>query len=149
MRGDQTEPDAMFASYETFRSGRLRQISGRRPEGVIEVEGTPDMVLEVISRSSVRKDTVDLLDQYWQAGIREYWLIDPRREPIPFDILRHTARGYVATRRQNGWLKSVVFGKSFQLLRSNQFVEKSELRDFSAHGLDGHAGNFSRRGLTV
>src|SRR5256885_8764701 len=50
-------------------------------EGYLELEGTPDMVLEVVSESSVQKDTKRLRQLYWQAGIREYWLVDARREP--------------------------------------------------------------------
>ena len=52
---------------------------------------------------------------YWEAGIREYWLVDARKQPLRFDILRHTPKGYVATRKQAGWAKSAVFGKSFRL----------------------------------
>jgi Uma2 family endonuclease len=75
------------------------------------------MVLEVVSRSSVQKDTRNLREDYWQAGVREYWLIDARTDPLPFDILRHTPKGYRATAKKDGWLRSVVFGKSFRLLR--------------------------------
>ncbi len=78
------------------------------------MEGTPDMVLEVVCARSVHKDTVVLRQAYWQAGIREYWLVDARQEPIRFDIFRHTAKGYSTTRKRDGWLKSAVFGKSFQ-----------------------------------
>lgn len=73
------------------------------------------MVLEDVSDSSVQKDTVILRKAYWQASIREYWLVDARQEPIHFDIFRRAAKGYAATRKKDGWLKSAVFGKSFQL----------------------------------
>jgi Uma2 family endonuclease len=107
------KPDALFASTEALQD-RVRLIEGRRG-GHVELEGTPDMVLEVVSDSSVGKDTEVLRRAYWQAGIREYWLVDARAEPLKFDILRHTTRGYSATPRKDGWLKSAVFGKSFQL----------------------------------
>jgi Uma2 family endonuclease len=74
------------------------------------------MALEIVSRSSVYKDIVFVRQAYWEAGIREYWLVDVRKEPIQFDILRHGARGYVATRKQDGWIKSSVFGHSFRLV---------------------------------
>lgn len=73
------------------------------------------MVLEVISESSVQKDEVILKEAYWEAGIAEYWLVDARKQALRFDIFRHTSKGYVATRKQAGWLKSGVFGKSFRL----------------------------------
>jgi Uma2 family endonuclease len=107
-----TEPDAMFVSWETLRSGEVVLDEG--PD-TLEVLGTPDMVLEVISPTSVKKDTVVLRDLYDQASIPEYWLVDARKNPVEFDILRHTARGYIATRKQSGWLKSRVFDKSFRL----------------------------------
>lgn len=40
-----------------------------------------------------------------------------RCERIEFQILRHIARGYVATRPSGGWRKSAVFGKAFRLTR--------------------------------
>ncbi len=106
-------PDAIFVSQATLQSDRLELIEGRET-GYVELEGTPDMVLEVVSRGSVRKDTVVLHEAYWQAGIREYWLVDARHESIQFNIFRHTAEGYSSTRKRDGWLKSAVFGKSFQ-----------------------------------
>src|SRR5262249_37330292 len=84
----------------------------------LEVEGAPDMVLEVVSATSVRKDTVELRTLYWAAGIPEYWLVNPLGETLEFDILRRTARGDVPVRKQAGWVKSGVFGKSFRLTRS-------------------------------
>jgi Uma2 family endonuclease len=107
-------PDATFASTETLLAKRLRPKAGKKG-GVVELEGSPDMVLEVVSRSSVHKDTVVLKQAYWEAGVREYWLVDARKEPLTFDIFRRTAKGYTAARRQDGWLKSAVFGKSFRL----------------------------------
>jgi Uma2 family endonuclease len=76
-------------------------------------------VFEVISSSSVRKDTIELRDLYWQAGIPEYWLIDARHEPVKFDILRHGANRYLPTKKIGGWLKSSVFGRSFRLTKEN------------------------------
>jgi Uma2 family endonuclease len=108
------KPDATFVSSASIRAKQVQLIEGW-DGGFVEMEGPPDMVLEVVSASSVDKDTVVLRQAYWQAGIREYWLVDARQEPARFDILRHTARGYAATRKRNGWLKSAVFGKSFQL----------------------------------
>lgn len=107
-------PDALFVSQTTLESDRIHLVEGWE-SGHVELEGTPDMVLEVVSTSSVDKDTVVLRQAYWQAGIGEYWLVDARQEPARFDILRRTQRGYAATRKRNGWLKSAVLGKFFRL----------------------------------
>ncbi|MCC6419213.1 MAG: Uma2 family endonuclease [Gemmataceae bacterium] len=109
--------DGTFVSFEGLRE-RVRLIEGAK-EGHLELEGAPDMVLEVVSASSVQKDTVELRERYWKAGIAEYWLVDARGKRLAFDILRHTAKGYVATRRQGGWLRSAVFGRSFRLTRQD------------------------------
>ena len=110
-----TEPDGTFVGYGTLRDNKVRLVEGST-EGYVELEGTPDMVLEVVSTSSVRKDTETLRNLYWQAGIPEYWLADARGAEPVFTILRHTARGYTTTRQQaGGWLRSAVFGRSFRL----------------------------------
>jgi len=85
----------------------------------VELEGAPDMVLEVVSQSCVQKDTVVLRDLYWRAGIREYWLVDVRVEKLRFDILSRGGRGYLTVRKSSGWAKSAVFGSSFRLTQKS------------------------------
>ncbi|HTU91613.1 MAG TPA: Uma2 family endonuclease [Gemmataceae bacterium] len=107
--------DALFASNDAL-ADRVRILEGKKG-GYVELEGSPDMVLEVVSTSSVRKDTERLRRDYWEAGITEYWLVDARKESLIFDILRHTPKGYRTTPKKDGWVKSVVFGKSFRLIQ--------------------------------
>ncbi|MCI0461788.1 MAG: Uma2 family endonuclease [Gemmataceae bacterium] len=107
-----TEPDGMFFGRKALSDGRVRFEEG---EDATEVLGSPDMVLEVVSRSSARKDTVILRGLYWEAEIPEYWLVDSRANPPTFAILRRTKKGYAAVRAQDGWLKSAVFARSFRL----------------------------------
>lgn len=108
------QPDGLFVSTEARREGRVRVVEGRS-EGHVELEGSPEMVLEVVSRSSVDKDTVILRDAYAKAGIREYWLVDARAEPLRFDILRPGRSGYVVVRKKGGWARSEVFAADFRL----------------------------------
>ena len=123
-----TVPDGVFVSYDALRTGRVRRVEGAT-EGYVELDGTPDMVLEVVSESSVHKDTVELRRKYWRAGIPEYWLGDVRGESLQFDLLRRGARGYVRTRPQkDGWLKSQVFGRSFRLTRATDPVGDPQFR---------------------
>jgi Uma2 family endonuclease len=110
-------PDAIFISHRSREEGRVTFVQGREG-GHVEIQGTPDMVLEVVSRSSVTKDTELLLEAYWTAGIPEYWLIDARKSPPRFDIYRHTTDGYVAARRREGWTKSGVFGRQFRFVET-------------------------------
>ena len=126
------QPEGMFVSYETLGQGRVKDIEGRA-EGYVELEGSPDMVLEVVSRSSVGKDTEVLREAYFQAGIREYWLVDARQPPLKFDILRPGTTGFVAVRKRGGWTRSEVFATSFRL------TERRDRSDRPAFTLEARA----------
>ena len=112
--GISTEPDGLYFHWSAVESGRLKLLDGA-DDGCVELEGTPEMVLEVVSRTSVRKDTVILRDLYWQAGIPEYWLIDAGGAIPKFQILRHTAEGYQAPEPTGAGVFSGVFNRTFQL----------------------------------
>ena len=109
-------PDGTFVSHEAIESGRVKLFEGAQ-EGYTEILGTPDMVLEVVSASSVTKDTVSLREAYFEAGISEYWLVDARGDRLEFQILKRGEMEYADTRKVGGWIKSAVFGKSFKLTR--------------------------------
>lgn len=106
-------PDGTFVSYDSLSAGRVTLTE----EGYVELVGTADMVLEVVSPSSTTKDAVTLRQAYWEAGIPEYWLVDARGDRLDFRIFKHGPKGYTETRKQGGWVKSSVFGKSFRLVR--------------------------------
>ena len=56
------------------------------------IEGrVPDLVLEVMSRTSVHRDTVEKYDLYRRLRVREYWMYDPTVE----GFLTPRLRGYV------------------------------------------------------
>jgi Uma2 family endonuclease len=107
-------PDGVFLLNESVQAMRVQLVRGASG-GHVRLLGGPDIVREVLSDSSVQKDTVRLRELYWKAGVREYWLADARRDPPRFTILRTGARGFVAVRKQGGWLRSDVLGKSFRL----------------------------------
>ena len=44
--------------------------------------GAPDFVAEILSKTTRRKDMVVKLAKYAQAGVREYWLIDPDKQNV-------------------------------------------------------------------
>jgi Uma2 family endonuclease len=121
--GLSTEPDVMFATWGTLEEGRLRLLprSDGDPDG-IELVGAPDLVVEVVSPSSVRKDMVALRAAYARAGITEYWLIDARPEAaLRFEILGlgqgEHAGAYVASSAPDLPQPSRVLGRAFSLSR--------------------------------
>lgn len=46
------------------------------------LDGSPDLVVEVLSPSTRKKDMTIKLDKYANAGVREYWVIDPKKETV-------------------------------------------------------------------
>jgi len=51
------------------------------------VKGVPDMVVEILSPSTAGYDRTIKFDKYLQAGIKEYWIIDPVNESLAANIL--------------------------------------------------------------
>ncbi|HHY73305.1 MAG TPA: Uma2 family endonuclease [Bacillus bacterium] len=41
------------------------------------VEGAPDLVVEILSPSTLKRDKIDKLKVYSYYGIPEYWIVDP------------------------------------------------------------------------
>jgi Uma2 family endonuclease len=112
------QPDGTFVSTESLQQGRVRVIEDRT-DGHVELEGCPDVILEVVSRSSVEKDTEVLRQAYATAGVREYWLVDARGETVKFDVLRLNRGRYTAVRKQAGWVRSETFERWFRLDRQD------------------------------
>jgi hypothetical protein len=90
--------NALFSSFRSFYrkqpsadwtgdapQDRVRLLEGKKG-GYVEMEGSPDMVLETVSDSSVHKRHAATAPGLWTAGIREDWLVDARlkRIVLPF-----------------------------------------------------------------
>ena len=52
------------------------------------IHGVPDMVAEVFSRSTMKRDIGIKKDIYERNGVKEYWMIDPWRESVSVYLLR-------------------------------------------------------------
>ncbi len=118
-----TEPDATFVSYESSEKGRVHLRPARDFRGeFVEVQGTPDWVLEIVSPSSLQADTVEMRDLYYRAGIPEYWIVNALDERPVVQILTRSRKGYVAVRPRDGWYKSRVFPARFRLVRQRNRV---------------------------
>jgi Uma2 family endonuclease len=50
--------------------------AGAEPGRYIDVEGPPDLIVEIVSDTSVAKDTRRLPEAYFRAGVAEFWLAD-------------------------------------------------------------------------
>jgi Uma2 family endonuclease len=121
-----TEPDGMVISNKSLNAGRVKFVGGRDGDNT-EVVGSPDILIDVVSKSSEVKDTEWAMSAYFDSGNLEYWVIDAREEDdIKFDIFKRGKNGFTATRKQAGWLKSAVPGKSFKLVQTEDDTGKPE-----------------------
>ena len=81
---DVFQPDILFIS-----NNRLHIIGDRN------IQGAPDLVIEILSPSTETRDRDIKLEQYLRFGVREYWLIDPQeRFSKPGDTEFETVRVY-------------------------------------------------------
>jgi Uma2 family endonuclease len=61
------EPDLFFVARHNLGQWREKHF-----------EGAPDLIVEVISDESVTRDRIEKFEEYEEAGVKEYWIIDPR-----------------------------------------------------------------------
>ena len=59
--------------------------------------GAPDMVIEILSPSNAKHDTIRKFSKYLEAGVKEYWVVDPERQTVFVHILengKYVVNGY-------------------------------------------------------
>ncbi len=56
--------------------------------GQKNIYGAPDMVVEVLSHSTRKKDLTIKKDTYEAQGVREYWIVDPRAKSVMVYLLK-------------------------------------------------------------
>ena len=115
------EPDVVVVSYDAIENGRVRLVPKATGESgrYVEVEGAPDLIVEVVSDGTVRKDTIRLPHAYFKAGVQEFWLADGRHEELTFVVHRRGETQFEpVTIDAEGFQPSSVLGTSFRLDRS-------------------------------
>ncbi len=75
------QPDIIFISNEN-----MRIITERN------VQGSPDLVIEIISEGTRKTDKVIKRRLYEKFGVKEYWIIDPVVDTL--EVYKPTERGY-------------------------------------------------------
>jgi len=68
---DVVEPDVLYVSNE-----RARIVT------TPNVKGAPDLVIEVLSDSTRRKDEIKKRKLYESSGVIEYWIVDPEIDGV-------------------------------------------------------------------
>lgn len=73
------EPDILFVSEE--HADRIAE----------QAYGPPDLVVEVTSPGTWRTDRLEKVMEYAQAGVSEYWIVDPGARTMEVLVLREGA----------------------------------------------------------
>ena len=71
-RFDVVEPDLLYMSDETAARVLTSQ----------NVQGTPDLVVEIGSPGTRRRDATIKKSLYAREGVAEYWIIDPEKDAV-------------------------------------------------------------------
>jgi Uma2 family endonuclease len=122
--GLSVEPDVVVVLRESLAAGRVRPVPSSPPRTgrYVELEGAPDLLVEILSDSSVSKDRTRLPGLYARAGVAELWLVDARGKTPALEIW--TLRPAGAYSRvppdgdgPDGWTPSPLLGCRFRLRR--------------------------------
>ncbi len=68
---DIVQPDILFVS--TARLGIITEAN---------IQGAPDLAIEILSDSTRRRDETLKRDRYEQLGVQEYWILDGNRKTV-------------------------------------------------------------------
>ena len=96
---DIVQPDLLFVSRE-----REHLLSGGR-----NVQGAPDLVVEILSPSTAERDRGEKRELYSKHGVTEYWLVDPMAETVEIHRLQGDILIPSRTFRRNETLRSELF----------------------------------------
>ncbi len=78
--------------------------------------GVPDLLIELISPSSVRRDRYDKRELYARFGVKEYWVGDPANRSLEILTLKDGRYELHCAAEEKGWLTSLVLtGLEFDL----------------------------------
>jgi len=87
--------------------------------GIIQrraIFGTPDLLVELVSPSSVRRDRYDKKELYARFGVKEYWIGDPANKALEILTLKEGRYELHSCAEEKGKLVSLVLtGLEFDL----------------------------------
>jgi Uma2 family endonuclease len=71
--------------------------------------GAPDWIVEILSKSTSKKDLNEKFDLYESAGVKEYWVVFPGEQVISIYLLNETARYQLMGHFTDGKIKVNIF----------------------------------------
>lgn len=111
--GGEVFTDPVIMRLEAGRRGRSPDIQVLLPDKLHliqkqEVAGAADLVVEVVSEESQRRDRVEKFTEYERGGVREYWIVDPLRKETLFYVIGEAGLYELRSLDTNGIYQSVV-----------------------------------------
>jgi Uma2 family endonuclease len=76
--------DVHLADHSVVQPDGIYISAARRSIAQLWVEGAPDLLIEVLSPGTARRDRGEKLALYASTGIREYWIVDAVERQIEF-----------------------------------------------------------------
>ncbi len=70
--------------------------------------GAPDLVVEILSPGNSKKERKDKFELYEEAGVREYWLVEPSEDSVLIYVLDENER-FIGLQPATEIAQSVVF----------------------------------------
>lgn len=108
--------DVVLADHSVVQPDLVYLTAARRGLADAMIEGAPDLVVEVLSPGSARRDRVQKLNLYAGSGVTEYWLVDPVERQ--FDFLVNQGGHFVVGAQQDDGYISSLFPESRLDLRA-------------------------------
>ena len=93
------QPDLIYIKKEN--------ISIFFPDG--HIKGSPDLLVEIVSASSISRDTVEKFRIYEKYGVSEYWIVFPELKVVEVFVLKDGKYSlFCSTENTEGVLSSVI-----------------------------------------
>ncbi|MDR2364073.1 MAG: Uma2 family endonuclease [Spirochaetaceae bacterium] len=83
--------------------------------------GTPDLIIEILSPSTARYDRIIKFQKYREAGVREYWIVDPEEKSLLVYVLKNNE--YMASAYEETALVPVTILPGLEIDLNTVFVE--------------------------
>ena len=89
-------PELRLRAGRSYREPDLAFVAAAHASRVTAdgIDGPADLVIELVSEDSVRRDRREKFAEYEAAGIQEYWVVDPRPLRKTFIAYALTDEGY-------------------------------------------------------
>jgi len=77
----------------------------------LNIKGAPDLIVEILSPSTVENDRIYKKLVYEKFGVKEYWIVDPQEEMIEVWSLEDARFQMFHQAKKNDKLRSKLLGK--------------------------------------